>query len=57
MKRKGLVRSLMALVASISMIIPFMPASAADYEFRTGSDGKLYWYEFGVKQGTVGDTQ
>ena len=57
MKRRRVIKSAAALAACISMIIPAIPVSAADYEFRTGGDGKLYWYEFGVKQGTVDDTQ
>ena len=57
MNRKGIAKSIAAMASCISMIIPAIPASAADYEFRTGGDGKLYWYEFGVKQGTVDDTQ
>ena len=55
--KRNLVKSVVTLAACISMVIPSIPVSAADYEFRTGDDGKQYWYEYGVKQGTVDDTQ
>ncbi len=57
MKGKRIAKSVITLAACIGMIVPGMPVSAADCEFRTGDDGKLYWYESGVKQGTLSDTQ
>ncbi len=44
-----------ALLAGLAL--PSTRALADDYEFRTGGDGKTYWYEFGVKQGTLDDRQ
>ncbi len=57
MKAKHIAKSVVTLAACIGMIIPGIPVSAADCEFRTGDDGKLYWFEAGVKQGTLSDTQ
>ena len=57
MRGKRIAKSVITLAACIGMIVPGMSVSAADCEFRTGDDGKLYWYESGVKQGTLSDTQ
>ena len=37
------------------MLLQPITAFADAYEFRTGSDGKQYWYEDGVLQGTYND--
>ncbi len=48
-------RNLAALAVIATMILPPVTALAAGYEFRTGYDGKSYWYEDGVRQGTYDD--
>ncbi len=45
------------IIASIlAMIVtPGIIVMAAALEWRTGADGKQYWYEEGIKQGSYGD--
>ncbi len=52
-------RTLTLLVTAALLMGALLPehVRAAAYEFRTGAQGKDYWYENGVKQGTVQDTQ
>lgn len=57
MKVKKIVKSFFYITACLGMIVPAFPTSAATYEFKTGSDGKMYWYEDGLRQGTIDDKQ
>ena len=52
MKNRVLV---IAIVSMLLSIIPIHTVKAAELEWKTGEDGKQYWYEFGVKQGMMGD--
>ncbi len=49
--------SIFVLFVCVLIMLNPISALAAEYEFRTGSDGKLYWYENGVRQGTYDDPQ
>ncbi len=46
---------LTAFFISSMVLVQTVTAFAAAYEFRTGENGKLYWYENGVRQGTYDD--
>ena len=53
--KKTIRNLLIALAVNVSLLLPAIHASAAQYEFRTGENGKLYWYENDVRQGTYED--
>ena len=55
---KGLVKFLSVVTASVlafTLAAPALSSNAANYEWRAGENGKQYWYEFGVRQGTYDD--
>ncbi len=55
--KKNLIKNTLITLTVLGSVTAFSAtAHAADYEFRTGEDGKLYWYENGVRQGTYEDT-
>ena len=48
-------RILTYLFVGLMLLTHVITVSASAYEFRTGEDGKLYWYENGIRQGTYDD--
>ena len=57
MKYRAFLRTAATLALAANLLIQAFPVSAAGYEFIKGADGKLYWYENNVKQGTLDDKQ
>ena len=53
--KKCVKRGFAAAFIGVIVLLQAITAFAAAYEFRTGEDDKLYWYENGVRQGTYED--
>ncbi len=50
-----MIKLLAAKTLAFAMMLTTITVYASGYEFRTGDDGKSYWYEDGVRQGTYDD--
>ncbi len=57
MKRNRIKNLLSTLAVFAGLMLCSATALADEYEFRQEEEGKLYWYENGVRQGTYDDVQ
>ncbi len=52
-------RSIITISFSVSsfFIIGILPVYASDFEWKIEEEGKAFWYEYGIRQGTYSDPQ